>query len=127
MFTRKELTEWTSALRANPEQQMRNQLANLDYTEFCCLGKLCEIRGLAKRGGGIYAYRGIEASVGLPSPLASEFTGDSLNESVRFRRLGMPCLKGSPSAAIANDNGCTWIEIADHFDKYYPCSDEQPA
>ena len=127
MFTRKELTEWTSALRANPEQQLTGQLANSDYTKFCCLGKMCEIRGVKrKRGPDFNGYRDGSTVIGtvLPVDLAREFTGESDNCVGNFYKLGMPMLKEYLTAAHANDKGCTWIEIADHFDKYYPCSDE---
>ena len=126
MFTRKELTEWTSALRANPEQQLTRQLANSDYTMFCCLGKLCEVRGIRRIGGGYYIDGDKEERSRLPITLAKELTGDRRNQVVNFSWFGMPNLKGIYTAAGANDRGCTWIEIADHFDKYYPCSDEQP-
>ena len=136
MFTRKELTEWTSALRANPEQQMTGRLANIEYTKFCCLGKLCEVRGVerwkpsAGRGHGRGAYLDESNTdepasfARLPESLALKFTGSRKNDVVGFTQMGMPYLKHCSTAAYANDNGCTWIEIADHFDKYYPCSDE---
>lgn len=131
MLTRAELTKWTSALRANPEQQITGGLANDDYTGFCCLGKLCEVFEIPRavdssEGSTGYAgstrYNDTVAITILPADLAKKF-GDAEGD---FINLNMPILQEYKSAVIANDRGVSWLEIADHFDKYYPCSDEQP-
>lgn len=125
MFTRERLTRWTAALRANPEQQQQHRLANSEYTKFCCLGKLCEIEGLARARGGYYTDTGYIKLSYLPPTLAEAF-GDKAGN---FTFLAMPGLQHNfqmySSAAAANDDGVPWPVIADHFDKYYPCSDEQ--
>ena len=135
MFTRARLTRWTKALRDNPEQQITHVMTDGEGG-FCCLGKLCEVEGLepiltteldkehrimtAKSFG--YEENNVSH---LPLTIAREF-GHSYGN---FKPLSMPDLihKGVVwvSAAQANDNNVPWPVIADHFDKYYPCSDEQ--
>lgn len=125
-LTRAELTKWTDALRANPEQQIDGKLTSDGETGFCCLGKLCQVMGVeavktdlrAADGDFRYLYNG-EATY-LPDNIAKRFG------SYRgiFQQLGMPMLFANHDAAIANDSGVSWEVIAEHFDKYYPCSDE---
>lgn len=130
MFTRERLTRWTDALRARPEKQYREgRLANADFTKTCCLGELCEVEGLERdtRSGG-YSQAGESGHYVLIKgwPLAQGFG------SVRgtFIALNMPDLQYSgeryTTAARANDAGVPWPVIADHFDRYYPCSDTGP-
>lgn len=138
MFTRQRLTAWTKALRENPEQQTIGMLCNLELTKFCCLGKLCEVEGLTftpVEGTGMAKLPCGNMAL-LPISIVEEFGSNTGH----FGDLGMPNIKksvynpktekleqlGFTSAAEANDNGCTWAEIADHFDTYYPCSDEPP-
>jgi hypothetical protein len=135
MLTRAELTKWTNALRANPEQQLIGSLTNRDATKFCCLGKMCEVfevpRWIDSQGntagfvdinsaGVEYPTNGL-----LPEELAKKF-GDSAGIFGAFLMPEMKTVSGHvySSAATANDAGMSWLEIADHFDKYYPCSDE---
>lgn len=135
MFTRERLTRWTNALRANPEQQISHAMTDGEG-RFCCLGKLCDVEGLEPIliGGGSdylgsdylerFGYEEDNATQ-LPLIISKEF-GHPFGH---FNWLGMPDLfyngKTWPSASWANDNGVPWPVIADHFDKYYPCSDEQ--
>jgi hypothetical protein len=138
MFTRARLTRWTSALRANPEQQFSGGLISTSGDKMCCLGKLCEVEGLEKVRGSeddqLSYFNGFAfpekdsdgfdiTTTGngiLEAPLATEFGSSEGN----FRSFNMPNLRGWSSAVSANDNGVGWIEIADHFDSFYPCSDE---
>jgi len=125
MLTRKELTAWTDALRANPEQQLTGRLTNCDNTRFCCLGKLCQVMGLVPTQVPIPFSESFNLGYGnqysiLPSEM--EVFGDYRGE---FCALHMPNLGEYHSAACANDDGVSWLEIADHFDKYYPCSDDK--
>jgi hypothetical protein len=122
MLTREELTRWTSALRANPEQQVSGKLTTDGKTGFCCLGKLCEVMGLEPHP---YLHLPEQMSYGtswtiLSGEIETKF-GDARGE---FEILQMPVLGGHISAAVANDWGATWPEIADHFDRYYPCAEE---
>lgn len=131
MFTRERLTRWTKALRANPEQQLKGHLANRELTKFCCLGKLAYIEGVNtiidpdNPESCMFNFEGTPNRFVLTGQLACEL-GDS---SGRFYIMQMPDLKYKDvvhdSAAEANDSGVPWPVIADHFDKYYPCSDEQ--
>ena len=129
MFTRERLTRWTKGLRENPDEQYGGRLANDDYTKFCCLGKLCEVEAFERKplskGRSGYRSQTVEfATASLPILLAEEF-GDPFGN---FVALNMPQLhhNGSyhVSASSANDSSVPWSVIADHFDKYYPCSDE---
>lgn len=132
MFTRERLTRWTSALRANPEQQISTVMTDGEG-RFCCLGKLCDVEGLepiltkeldwGPLSAESFGYE--EGNVlHLPMIIAREFG----NNYGRFKLLGMPDLfyEGETwcSAAQANDDNVPWSVIADHFDKYYPCSEE---
>ncbi len=119
MLTRAELTKWTTALRANPEQQIIGRLTSDGKTGFCCLGKLCQVMGLIAIRPQLERtpeYQG--CTVSLPNSI------NLGHPDGNFEALGMPDLKEYQTAASANDNGATWLEIADHFDEYYPCSDE---
>lgn len=124
MFTRERLTRWTDALRANPEQQISGMLT--DGKGFCCLGKLCSIEKIPKMTSRTFLFMSgnemHEADAYLDGSLANEFGSRYGN----FKELGMPNLRGQPSADVANDSCISWLEIAEHFDKYYPCSDEPP-
>ena len=117
-FTRERLTRWTRALREHPELQYSNYMSNPEYTKFCCLGLLCVVEGLAEKD---FCY----PKRILTGNLTKEF-GDPRGD---FKRLGMPTLEylgeQYDDAAHANDYGVPWQVIADHFDKYYPCSDEK--
>lgn len=123
-LTRAELTKWTDALRANPEQQIDGKLTSDGETGFCCLGKLCQVMGLVVDIGENYdgstrcTYNG--EAVFLTGELAIRFGC----YKGAFTHLDMPNLHGYSCAASANDNGLAWPVIAEHFDKYYPCSDE---
>ena len=116
-FTRERLTRWTRKMREHPELQYSSYMSNPEYTKFCCLGLLCLVEELAEKDFG-YPKRT------LTGHLAEEF-GDA---GGGFEILGMPTLeylgKQYDGAAHANDYGVPWSVIADHFDKYYPCSDE---
>ena len=122
MFTRERLTRWTDALRANPEQQISGMLT--DGKGFCCLGKLCSIERIPKMSSRTFLFMlgntPYEANSYLDGDLANEFGSRYGN----FKELGMPNLQGHISADVANDSCVTWLEIAEHFDKYNPCSDE---
>lgn len=131
MFTRERLTRWTDALRARPEKQYTaGGLANEDFSKTCCLGELCEVEGLARdperlghytRGG--YSHGGY---LNDRWPLTEDFGSPTGN----FPGLEMPGLQHNGvvyiSAARANDAGVPWPVIADHFDRFYPCSDTGP-
>jgi hypothetical protein len=127
MLSRKELTEWTTALRANPEQQIFGALTNNGIDGFCCLGKLCQIQGLTAEKLNSYQSVGYGYS-GEKSYLPREVITKFGSRTGNFEELKMPDLINNDytwkSASMANDNDVTWLEIADHFDKYYPCSDE---
>lgn len=127
MFTRERLTRWTDALRESPEQQIAETMTDGSGKGFCCLGKLCDIEGLSPNEANNYG----DGQGFLPSNLEFDLCGTTHRESekAKFRKMDMPDLeyddKTYPDAAQANDAGVPWPVIADHFDKYYPCSDEQ--
>lgn len=145
MFTRERLTRWTAALRANPEQQERSRLTNDEGTKFCCLGKLCMVEGLerviAKESAVIstkwgFKLPGVEEPerFGLVGQLATDLYGPGRQQ---LSDLGMPFIRWDGETfnclITANDGvyqanrlvQVPWPVIADHLDKYYPCSDEQ--
>ena len=132
MFTRERLTRWTQALRANPEQQMRGCLANGTYTQFCCLGKLYEVEGVARDIGDSHRDMGgyiIEPKYGAEyATLEGQLATDFGSSGGCFSDHLMPDLVyggvSYNSAIAANDRLVPWPIIADHFDKHYPCSDE---
>lgn len=132
MFTRARLSRWTAALRANPEQQHVGSLANASYTKFCCLGKLCEVEGIARNPAKSpwsysygYVFDETRSETRLKASLCKAFGSDRGH----FLSLNMPDLEYKQqqygAAWEANDAGVPWPVIADHFDKYYPCEDEQ--
>lgn len=136
MFTRERLTRWTNALRANPEQQYTGTLANPEMTKFCCLGKLCQLEEIPYRIEPIekcptFIFES-EADdmedVGVLQGRLAEALGSRTGD---FESLSMPILeyggRSFEQATSANDDSVPWPVIADHFDKYYPCSDEQSA
>jgi len=123
MFSRERLKRWTDALRANPELQISGRLfagPPEAPTGFCCLGMLCKIEGLEFLPEGSVRFGEMSDGAILRMPLREEF-GDIVGT---FNRLLMPNLGKHPSAAHANDAGVSWPVIADHFDRYYPCSPE---
>jgi len=123
MFTRERLKRWTDALRANPELQTMTRLFNGpsdNPSGLCCLGMLCKVEGLEFLETGEVRFGETDNAAILKAPLATEL-GDCVGA---FSVLEMPRLRGHDSAASANDSGVNWLEIADHFDRYYPCSDE---
>lgn len=135
MFTRERLTRWTKYLRDNPDQQYKGRLCDPGYTKFCCLGALCEVEGIphvtrpnigSVSASSGFLLNGLVQTAALSGDLEAEF-GDSYGD---FSYLSMPeLLWGGVTyikATMANDDSVPWSVIADHFDKYYPCSDEQP-
>lgn len=126
MLTRKELKDWTTALRSGKYKQGDGYLKALDDTgelEYCCLGVLCEIQGIPnKLHKDFYEFDndelGTKSSL-LPRELSLKL---GLRECGDFIK-GMPKLDGNTSLTHANDNGVSFTEIADHLDKYYPCVD----
>ena len=114
MLTKEELTAWTTALRANPEQQISGLLS--DGKGFCCLGKLCDVLGLVptKSPAGVYFYE--NNYLYLPDSVADKLGSRSGN----FGDMSMPTLNKFADASRANDSLISWVDIADHFDKYYP-------
>lgn len=150
MLTRAELTLWTSALRKNPEQQYEGNLANFDYTMFCCLGKACEVFGVERVKDGSYlniydsSRQSYESGV-LPIQLKDKILHPGhADRTGKFSLLKMPDLIWNghvySSCTYANDGRADmpkdyknttfqtspvpWRVIADHLDKYYPCADE---
>lgn len=131
MFTRERLSRWTASLRKNAGRQAVGQLLHEDGKQ-CCLGHLCEVEGLEvdpktktrylfPQAGKVYSEAGF-----LIMALKSEFGSGA----GYFSALRMPPLvcqgRAFVSAAEANDNFVSWAVIADHFDAFYPCSDELP-
>jgi hypothetical protein len=122
MFTRERLTRWTKFLRENPKLQGAGSLISLNG-KMCCLGALCFVEGLpiaTPRGQG-FILDGELGDTELFGKLEQDFGSATGN----FFDLGMRDLQGYRSAASANDFGISWLKIADHFDKFYPCSDEE--
>lgn len=128
MFTRERLTRWTDALRARPEKQFTGGgLANKDYSKLCCLGELCEVEGLERAERG---YKSAGRPAGDLLGCNWQLTRDLGSNDGTFKELKMPVLVykdySYASAANANDNGVPWPVIAEHFDRFYPCSDTGP-
>lgn len=129
MLTRRQLDAWVADLRSYPEKQLKGILLNTDLTKACCLGQLClttnqqlksSLEGMTLITADVMTQSGI-----LTGPIARQF-GDSHGI---FSHLNMPSMRlplGHPvmSATQANDHGCTWAEIADHFEQHYPCCED---
>ena len=113
--------KWIAALRSRKYQQGRAQLRT-SSNEFCCLGILCNLHAQAhpafaklqvnpKRYGGSFEllcpevqhWAGMRSSSGVPGRAEHSIANSAIQVAGRpFRSL-----------AEANDQGCTFDEIAD--------------
>jgi hypothetical protein len=101
--------KWVAALRSGKYKQGKNFLKLRD--EFCCLGVLCDISGLAE-----WEHRGKSYSSIMPGIYISS---DTVLPSVVAKWAGIVNIgmKGSDKKVIGklmtmNDNGKTFTEIA---------------
>lgn len=129
MLTKKQLKNWTDALRANPEQQITDgYLVNYEETGYCCLGKLCDTLGMKPSAVG--KNKLFEGSLScLPNSVAENSGLDILGAIGYGALANKPAIKDPytgmtmTSLAAANDNGVPWSVIADYLDQYYPAID----
>ncbi len=133
MFTRDRLTRWTKSLRNNGHLQIGGRLMSPDGKQ-CCLGHLAVLEGIPHEPDHCspssrqvwFKFPGClsEDAAILKGTLAEEL-GDPTG---CFDDLKMPHIQYGNneylSLTSSNDGGVPWVIIADHLDKYYPCSDE---
>lgn len=108
-MNRENLLAWVQDLETTDAGQMQGSLANADRTQFCCLGRLCEIAGIthqvshtdADDGYTMYGD-GEDASGGYLPPEAFEWLGTT-EFSAEFNQYRYSDL---------NDDGATFPEIA---------------
>lgn len=136
MLTKSELAAFVADLRANGHRQGRVLLCQdaPDGTQkFCCLGRLAELHNLPREitSGGIWVYNFVGELFSFRK--TNHLTGQlekklGMGPFGTFPSLGMPDMlvnsQPQESLASANDAGATFAEIADHLERYYPCSDE---
>ena len=109
------------ALRSGEYVQGKGVLVN-NEDEFCCLGVACNLSNNPKLTWtqGIYQkwYMGSTSS-SLPDEIAKEF---GFNDSMGRRSDDEPIMINNHSywsLAYANDNGCTFKQIADYIENNY--------
>lgn len=114
--------KWVEDLRKHPELQIDNKLANEKLTKFCCLGRACilfnennpknqlkiTINDLYTRD---FASFDDEGSV-LPEKVRV-WLGLKNNTGILREELQDGRIRVRNSLAIENDNGKTFLEIAD--------------
>jgi hypothetical protein len=116
--------KWIAALRANPEQQIKNQLGLRKGKEgkegFCCLGKGAEILGLGQweeRKNGVYYFCDYNIGVlDIPSyeALGLRSCSGTFKKAILINGLTIVSL------AMLNDDapGFTWVDIADYMEQH---------
>lgn len=110
------MKEWVTALRSGKYKQGRHQLKT-SKNEYCCLGVLCKLSGLAKFNK-LESY--LDADVALPEQVM-KWAGIKDSEGKLPKAIKNDDGSKSKSLAQLNDNGASFEEISYIIEKEYKC------
>lgn len=125
------ISEWTAELRSGEVEQGKHRLATIDdgKVKFCCLGvaeNLLVKKGLqtcttAEDRDHDFMMFGAEEEAGVLSQFGVEYLGfDMPNPDIELEDFEDPEGKGlSFSLAELNDEGFTFVQIADLIDYFF--------
>ena len=124
---KKEIAEkWMETLRSGEYKQTKGKLANVDRTEHCCLGVLCElaikdgvdvevdVRHEAEDGEDTF-YTEFDKETGHPPDSVREWAGMGSPSG----RLYQPAYDEDTSLASLNDRNWSFKQIADVIEKHW--------
>lgn len=94
--------EWVAALRSGNYRQGNHQLYRIDDQSFCCLGVLCEVAKLERRGDTYYHT----------TSQSDQFLPESFREKAKISNIAMRKL-----TRLNDKERMTFPQIADYIEE----------